>query len=301
MLAQSVHKAVFPAAGFGTSFLPATKSQPKEMLPLVDKPIIQYAVEEASASGLENIIIITGRGKSAIEQHFDASFELERTLETRGQQKDLSLVRAISDLINVSYIRQSAPLGVGHAVKLARPLVGNEPFAVVLPDVVVRADVLCLKSLVDVYGDLGHAVIAVMEVPAQELTHYGVVDVIPEEFNGTTNRLFRVRSVIEKPPPGQAPSNLAMIGRYIFPATIFDCLDSTDPDSSGELQLTDGIAALLEREQVYAYRFEGSFYDIRDKLSFLKAVVELTLGREDLGVSFREYLRSLEFRKSEGV
>jgi UTP--glucose-1-phosphate uridylyltransferase len=290
---KRVRKAVFPAAGLGTRFLPATKSQPKEMLPLVDKPIIQYGVEEALASGTDNIIIVTGRGKSAIEDHFDVSFELEHTLEARGKTKELAMVRHISDLIHVSYIRQKEALGLGHAVGVARELVGDEPFAVVLADDVIHSEIPALKQLINIYDYFGEAVIAVMEVPPERASAYGVVAATPVEFGGSKDRLFRVSDLVEKPPLGQAPSNLAIIGRYVLPPSIFDSLEEIEPGSGGELQLTDAIRKLMEKGGVYAYRFEGTRYDAGDKLEFLKATVEHALRRDDLGESFREYLRAL--------
>lgn len=293
-MTKNVRKAVFPAAGLGTRFLPATKSQPKEMLPLVDKPIIQYGVEEAHASGIDNIIVVTGRGKSAIEDHFDISFELEHLLEKRGKQKELDLVRQISDLVHVSYIRQREALGLGHAVSVARELVAEEPFAVVLADDVIAAETPCLRQLKNVYEKFEGGVIAVMEVPNERISAYGVVAVEPVEFNGTKDRLYRVTSLVEKPPRAEAPSNLAIIGRYVLPPQVFDCLDKIEPGSGGELQLTDGLRLLMEQGPLYAYRFEGRRHDAGDKLGFLKATVEFALAREDLGGEFREYLKNLE-------
>ena len=289
-----VRKAVFPVAGLGTRFLPATKSQPKEMLPLVDKPIIQYGVEEAIASGVENIIMVTGRGKTAIEDHFDVSFELENILEFRGKIKELELVRRVSELIHVSYIRQKDALGLGHAVMVTKELVADEPFAVVLADDVISSNRPCLRQLLDVYEHTGHSVLAVMEVPPEKISLYGVIAGEPVEFNGTTDALFRVHDMVEKPPASKAPSNLAIIGRYILVPAIFACLATTKPGSIGEIQLTDGIRQLMEQEPVYAYRFEGSRYDAGDRLGFLKATVEFALRREDLGPDFRRYLKSLE-------
>ena len=291
---KNVRKAVFPAAGLGTRFLPATKSQPKEMLPLVDKPIIQYGVEEAHASGIDNIIIVTGRGKSAIEDHFDVSFELEHLLEKRNKQSEWELVRRISDLIHVSYIRQKEALGLGHAVSVARELVAEEPFAVVLADDVIDGETPCLRQLKNAYEQVDGAVIAVMEVPSDRISAYGVAAVEPVEFNGTNDRLYRVTDLVEKPAAGEAPSNLAIIGRYVLPPEIFGCLDRIEPGSGGELQLTDGLRLLMEEGPVYAYRFEGRRYDAGDKLGFLKATVEFALGRDDLGGAFREYLKGLE-------
>ncbi len=288
-----LRKAVFPAAGLGTRFLPATKSQPKEMLPLVDKPIIQYGVEETLASGIDNIIIVTGRGKTAIEDHFDVSFELEQMLESRGKKKELDMVRAVSDLIHISYIRQKEALGLGHAVSVTRELVGDEPFAVVLADDVILSERPCLRQLLDVYEHTGGSVLAVMEVPPEAISRYGVIAGEPQSFHGSADRLYRLRDMVEKPGAGQAPSNLAIIGRYVLTPGIFDALAETAPGQLGEIQLTDGIRHLLDREPVYAYRFEGARYDAGDRLGFLQATVELALRREDLGADFRRYLKSL--------
>jgi UTP--glucose-1-phosphate uridylyltransferase len=291
---SNVRKAVFPAAGLGTRFLPATKAQPKEMLPLVDKPIIQYGVEEAIQSGIENIIIITGRGKSAIEDHFDVSFELENLLESRNKKDLLAIVRNVSDLINVSYTRQKEALGLGHAVLRARELVGDEPFACVLADDVIQAAVPCLRQLLKVYDFFRAPVLAVMEVPAENISAYGVVDAEPVSHNGANDRVYRVRNMVEKPPREEAPSNLAIIGRYILTPEIFDSLTSIEPGTLGEIQLTDALRHLLQRRPVYACRFEGTRYDAGDKLGFLKATVELALGRDDLGADFRAYLKTLQ-------
>lgn len=291
---KKVRKAVFPAAGMGTRFLPATKAQPKETLPLVDKPIIQYGVEEALDSGIENIIVVTGRGKAAIEDHFDKSFELEHELEARGKTAELAMVRRISDLVHMSYIRQKEPLGLGHAVGVTRELVADEPFAVVLADDVIKADVPCLKQLTNIYDYFGASVIAVMEVSNEAISAYGVVDAAPVEFAGSTDRLFKVKDLVEKPTADAAPSNLAIIGRYVLSAGIFDALDRTAPGRGGEIQLTDAIRNLMKTEPVYAYRFEGRRYDAGDKLGFLKATVEFALERSDLGGPFREYLKTLE-------
>ncbi|MBI3696300.1 MAG: UTP--glucose-1-phosphate uridylyltransferase GalU [Acidobacteria bacterium] len=291
---RPVRKAVFPAAGLGTRFLPATKSQPKEMLPLVDKPIIQYGVEEALESGIENIIIVTGRGKTAIEDHFDVSFELENLLESRGKTCELELVRRVSELIHVSYIRQKEALGLGHAVLVTKELVADEPFAVVLADDVILGSRPCLRQLLDVYQHTGRSVMAVMEVPKDETSRYGVIAAEPVDYNRASDRLFRVLDMVEKPLAGKAPSNLAIIGRYILTPEIFVALAETAPGSMGEIQLTDGIRHLREQQPVYAYRFEGTRYDAGDRLGFLKATVELALRREDLGADFRSYLKSLE-------
>jgi UTP--glucose-1-phosphate uridylyltransferase len=291
---KKVRKAVFPAAGMGTRFLPATKAQPKETLPIVDKPIIQYGVEEALDSGIENIIVVTGRGKAAIEDHFDKSFELEHELEARGKTAELEMVRRISDLVHISYIRQKEPLGLGHAVGVTRELVAEEPFAVVLADDVIKSTTPCLKQLTNIHDYFGASVIAVMEVPKDKISAYGVVDATPVEFAGSTDRLFRVNDLVEKPDADAAPSNLAIIGRYVLGPEIFDALDHTQPGRGGELQLTDAIRNLMKTAPVYAYRFEGRRYDAGDKLGFLKATVEFALERSDLGGAFREYLKGLE-------
>jgi UTP--glucose-1-phosphate uridylyltransferase len=290
-----VRKAVFPAAGLGTRFLPATKAQPKEMLPIVDKPIIQYGVEEAIHSGIQNIIIVTGRGKTAIEDHFDVSFELEYMLETRGKKELLSIVRAVSDMIDVSYIRQKEALGLGHAVLRASELVGPEPFACVLADDVIDAEVPCLRQLLDVYEFFSAPVLAVMEVPRENISAYGVVDAEPIMHNGSKDRVYRIRDLVEKPKADEAPSNLAIIGRYVLTPEIFSSIASIQPGSGSEIQLTDALRHLLRSRPIYACRFEGKRYDAGDKLGFLKATVEFALKRQDLGQPFREYLRGLEF------
>ncbi len=291
---SKVRKAVFPAAGLGTRFLPATKASPKEMLPLVDKPIIQYGVEEALHSGIQNMIIVTGRGKSAIEDHFDVSFELEHTLESKGKKEMLSAVRAISDMIDVSYVRQKEALGLGHAVLRAKELVGQEPFAVVLADDVIDSDVPCIRQLIDVYEFYGASVVALMEVPRDQISNYGVVDAEPVPHNGTKDRLFRIRNLVEKPKADDAPSNLAIIGRYILTPEIFTSLEETPPGAIGEIQLTDGLRHLLRSRPIYGFRFDGQRYDAGDKLGFLKATVEFALKREDLGGPFREYLKGMK-------
>jgi UTP--glucose-1-phosphate uridylyltransferase len=288
-----VRKAVFPAAGLGTRFLPATKAQPKEMLPLVDKPLIQYGVEEAMHSGIQNIIIVTGRGKTAIEDHFDVSFELEHLLESRGKKDLLATVRNVSDMIDVSYVRQKEALGLGHAVLRARELVGPEPFAVILSDDVIDSDVPAMRQLLDVYEFYGASVVALMEVPGDAISAYGVVDADPMSHNGSKNRLYRIRNMVEKPKPSEAPSNLAIIGRYILTPEIFDSIDAIEPGSGGEIQLTDALKHLLRSRPIYGYRFEGTRYDAGDKLGFLKATVEFALKRHDLGGQFRSYLKGL--------
>jgi UTP--glucose-1-phosphate uridylyltransferase len=288
-----VRKAVFPAAGLGTRFLPATKAQPKEMLPLVDKPLIQYGVEEAIHSGISNIIIVTGRGKSSIEDHFDKSFELEHLLESRNKKELLADVRAISDMMDDSYVRQQEALGLGHAVLRAKELVGPEPFAVVLSDDVIDSATPCIRQLLDIYEYFGASVVALMEVPNEALSAYGVVDAEPVEHNGSRNRLFRIRSMVEKPSPSEAPSNLAIIGRYVLTPEIFNSIEAVQPGSGGEIQLTDGLRHLLRNRPVYGVLFEGTRYDAGDKLGFLKATVEFALKRHDLGEPFREYLKTL--------
>jgi UTP--glucose-1-phosphate uridylyltransferase len=288
-----VRKAVFPAAGLGTRFLPATKAQPKEMLPLVDKPLIQYGVEEAVHSGLQNIIIVTGRGKSAIEDHFDVSFELEHLLESRNKKDLLAAVRGISEMIDVSYTRQKEALGLGHAVLRAKELVGPEPFAVVLSDDVIDAETPCLRQLLDVYEYFGASVVALMEVPKDRISAYGVVDAEPVPHNSARDRLFRIHNMVEKPSPQDAPSNLAIIGRYVLTPEIFTSIEAVQPGSGGEIQLTDGLKHLLRSRPVYGLRFEGKRYDAGDKLGFLHATVEFALKRYDLGQPFREYLKTL--------
>ncbi|HWS95616.1 MAG TPA: UTP--glucose-1-phosphate uridylyltransferase GalU [Candidatus Methylomirabilis sp.] len=292
-MTRRVRKAVFPAAGLGTRFLPATKAQPKEMLPLIDKPIIQYGVEEAMQSGCDQIIMVTGRGKSAIEDHFDASYELERTLEERGKLDLLKIVRQISDMIHVAYVRQKEALGLGHAVLMAKELIGDEPFAVILPDDVIDAPVPCLKQMIEVYNETGCSVLATQVVEGPAISAYGVLDATP--VTGTYDgRLFEVRHLVEKPKFEDAPSNLAIIGRYILTPTIFEMLEGIKPGSGGELQLTDALRALLKQEKVYGFTFEGKRHDAGDKLGFLKATVEFALKREDLGKDFREYLKTLK-------
>ena len=290
-----VRKAVFPAAGLGTRFLPATKAQPKEMLPLVDKPIIQYGVEEAMAAGCDQIIIITGRGKTAIEDHFDVSYELEKMLEERGKLDLLAIVRQISDMIHVAYVRQKEAMGLGHAVLMARELVGNEPFAVLLADDVIDADKPCLKQMMEVFEETQSSVIATQEVNGPAISSYGVLDAKPVEgkFNG---RLHEVRNLVEKPKAEEAPSNLAIIGRYILTPAIFDTLEHTPLGTGGELQLTDGLRGLLANEKIYGYTFQGKRHDTGDKLGFLKATVEFAMKRPDLGKQFRDYLRSLDWK-----
>ena len=287
-----VRKAVFPAAGWGTRFLPATKAQPKEMLPLVDKPIIQYAVEEAVAAGIEQVIIVTSSQKRAIEDHFDLSYELEHLLEERGDIEMLRLIRHISDLAKFAYVRQKEQLGLGHAVLMAKELVGHEPFAVILSDDVVTGDVPCIGQLVRAYERVHASVVAVMEVPMEETRRYGMI--APDGPMPDDDRLFRVTGLVEKPDPANAPSNLAIIGRYVLTPKIFDKLEQTPKGAGGEIQLTDAINALMAEQEVYAYAFKGDRHDAGTTMGWLKASVELALQRPDLASGFREYLKSIE-------
>jgi UTP--glucose-1-phosphate uridylyltransferase len=288
-----VRKAVFPAAGWGTRFLPATKAQPKEMLPLVDKPIIQYAVEEAVAAGIEQVIIVTSSQKRAIEDHFDLNYELEHLLEEKGEIEKLRQVRHISDLAQVAYVRQKEQLGLGHAVLMAKDLIGHEPFAVILPDDVVVSDRPCIGQLIHAYQQHHGSVVAVMEVPPEETSRYGVIGGEPVDDGGDPDRTYRVTSMVEKPEPGTAPSNLAVIGRYVLTPKIFDKLEQTQRGAGGEIQLTDAIAELMQEQSVFAYEFEGTRYDAGTTMGWLKASVELALQRPDIGSEFRTYLKAL--------
>jgi len=290
-MAMKVRKAVFPAAGLGTRFLPATKAQPKEMLPIVDKPIIQYGVEEALAAGCDQIIIVTGRGKSAIEDHFDVSYELEKMLEERKKTDLLTIVRQISDMIHVAYVRQKEAMGLGHAVLMARELVGNEPFAVLLADDVIDANPPCLKQMIDQFNQTQSSIIATQQVDGPAISSYGVIDAIPVKSN---DRLYEVRNMVEKPKLAEAPSNLAIIGRYILTPAIFQVLDKTPLGAGGELQLTDAMRLLLKQQKIFGYRYEGRRHDAGDKLGFLKATVEFALKRPELNPQFRDYLKSLK-------
>ncbi|HEU0235199.1 MAG TPA: UTP--glucose-1-phosphate uridylyltransferase GalU [Candidatus Limnocylindrales bacterium] len=288
-----VRKAVFPAAGWGTRFLPATKAQPKEMLPLVDKPIIQYAVEEAVAAGIEQVIIVTSSQKRAIEDHFDLSYELEHLLEEKGEIEKLRQVRHISDLAQVAYVRQKEQLGLGHAVLMAKDLVGHEPFAVILPDDVIVGDRPCIGQLIHAYHQTHASVVAVMEVPHADTGRYGVIAGEPVDETLNHGRLRRVTRLVEKPDPDDAPSDLAVIGRYVLTPKIFDKLEQTGRGAGGEIQLTDGIEALMEEQGVYGYEFEGTRYDAGTTMGWLQASVELALQRPDLATEFRAYLRDL--------
>lgn len=286
---QKIRKAVFPAAGLGTRFLPATKAQPKEMLPLVDTPLIQYGVEEARRSGIEQIIVVTGRGKNAIEDHFDVSFELEALLAEKGRKDLLDQVERISNMIEVAYVRQKQALGLGHAILQARDLVGDEPFAVVLADDIIEGTTPALAQMVDVFGRRGNPVIALCEVPHEETSLYGIVG-----GRGDGERIFAIDEMVEKPAPEKAPSRFAIIGRYILTPDIFEVLEKTEPGAKGEIQITDGLRMLRSRRPLDGYFFEGTRYDAGDKLGFLKATVEIALNREDLGKDFREYLKTLK-------
>jgi UTP--glucose-1-phosphate uridylyltransferase len=286
---QKVRKAVFPAAGLGTRFLPATKASPKEMLPLVDKPLIQYVVEEAVASGIESVIIVTGRGKASIEDHFDISFELEKLLEERGKLEELKAMRAISEMARVSYVRQQEALGLGHAVLQARDLVGEEPFAVMLSDDIIDSEEPALRQLLDVYEKYSAPAVAVFQVEGEAISRFGVVD--GEEVE---EGVYKIRDMVEKPAFSDAPSDLAIIGRYVLTPDIFDEIERTTPGAIGEIQITDAMRSLLKKRPFYAVRFKGTRYDAGDKLGFLIATVEFALKHEDLAPEFREYLQLLK-------
>jgi UTP--glucose-1-phosphate uridylyltransferase len=291
---KRVRKAVLPAAGLGTRFLPATKAQPKEMLSVVDKPLIQYAVEECLASGIEHVVIVTGRGKNSIEDHFDSSPELERFLEMHGKGELAEMVRSISNLVNFSYTRQKEPLGLGHAVLTARELVGDEPFAVLLGDVIVPGPRPATRQLIEVYEETGVGAIAVEKIPREKTHLYGIIDGAPAESSRWGQNLLRVRDMVEKPPTAEAPSNLAVTGRYVLPPEVFDCLVRTQPGRGGEIQLTDALRMLAAEHGLFALIYEGQSYDAGDKLGFLTATVELALKNPEFGDDFREYLRGLK-------
>lgn len=285
---MKVKKAIIPAAGLGTRFLPATKAQPKEMLPIVDKPTIQYIVEEAIASGIEDIVIITGRGKSAIENHFDKSYELEEELRKKGSDDLLEIVQQISNNVNLYYIRQKEAKGLGHAINCARTFIGNEPFAVLLGDDIVDSKVPCLKQMIDVFDKYQTSIVGVQHVPYKETSKYGIVscDEIEE-------RVFKVHDLVEKPPIDKAPSDIAILGRYIITPQVFECIKNTKPGAGGEIQLTDALRLLIGQEDMYAYDFEGRRYDVGNKLGFLEATVEFALKREDLKNEFSKYLKDI--------
>lgn len=289
-MSKNVRKAVFPAGGLGTRFLPATKVIPKEMLALVDKPILQYGVEEAIASGIEHIVIVTGRGKGAMEDHFDFSYELDATLERRGKHELLGISRSVAQMARISYVRQKEPLGLGHAVLCAKELIGDEPFAVILPDDVISAQTPCLKQLIDVYDEHQGSVLATMSIDGPAISAYGVLAGSADAANG---RLYNCTGMVEKPKFEVAPSNQAIIGRYVLSPRIFSLLEQTTPGAGGEIQLTDGILALLAQEKVFGYSFEGKRYDAGDKFGMLQATVEFALARPEFAEKFRSYLKSL--------
>jgi len=286
---MKIRKAVVTAAGWGTRFLPATKAQPKEMLPLVDKPIIQYVIEEAVASGIKQIIIVTALGKRAIEDHFDRSFELEDILKKKGDRELLRKLQNISELADICYIRQKEQLGLGHAILVTKDLIGDEPFAIFLPDDIIEAKVPAMKQMIEIYNRYQHSVIAVEQVAKEDTKAYGIIK--PKQME---DRVYQVLSLVEKPEPKDAPSNLAIVGRYILTPEIFGMLEKTAPGKGGEIQLTDGLRLLLEKQPIYAYQFEGIRYDTGMPLGFLKASVEFALNRPDIGAKFREYLRQLK-------
>jgi UTP--glucose-1-phosphate uridylyltransferase len=290
-MSNRVRKAVFPAGGLGTRFLPATKVIPKEMLALVDKPIIQYGVEEALASGIEQIIIVTGRGKSTMEDHFDLSFELDATLEKRGKHELLQASRGVATMARVSYVRQKEPLGLGHAVLCAKHLVGDEPFAVILPDDVIDAQTPCLKQMIDVFDQKHGSVLATMTIDGPSISAYGVLAGAPDPQNP---RIYNCTGMVEKPKFEEAPSNQAIIGRYVLTPRVFELLEQTKPGAGGEIQLTDGIKALLKEEKVFGYNFEGERYDAGDKFGMLQATVEFALKRPEFAEKFRTYLKDLK-------
>lgn len=283
---MKVRKAIIPAAGLGTRFLPATKSQPKEMLPIVDKPTLQYIIEEAIDSGIEEILIITGRNKKSIEDHFDKSVELELELEQKGKQEMLEMVRDISNMVNIHYIRQKEPKGLGHAIHCAKSFIGDEPFAVLLGDDIVDSDKPCLKQLTEAYDEYKTSILGVQEVAKEDTSKYGILDVKHIE-----DRVYKVKDMVEKPAPGEEPSNIAILGRYIITPAIFDILEKQEPGKGGEIQLTDALKTLGGHEAIYAYNFEGRRYDVGDKLGFLEATVDFALKRDNLREDLLEYLK----------
>lgn len=285
---MKVRKAIIPAAGLGTRFLPATKAQPKEMLPIVDKPTIQYIIEEAIASGIEDILIITGRNKRAIEDHFDRSVELELELEQKGKKELLSEVQNISNMVNIHYIRQKTPKGLGHAINCARSFIGNEPFAVLLGDDIVDAEVPCLKQMINIYNEYKTTILGVQTVADEDVNKYGIV-------NGKyiEDGVYKVKDLVEKPKKEEAPSNVAILGRYIITPEIFEILDNIKPGAGGEIQLTDGLKELASQQAMYAYTFQGKRYDVGNKLGFLQATIEFALKREDIKDDFQAYLMKL--------
>ncbi|MFC9778785.1 UTP--glucose-1-phosphate uridylyltransferase GalU [Paenibacillus chitinolyticus] len=287
---MTIKKAIIPAAGLGTRFLPATKAQPKEMLPIVDKPTIQYIVEEAIASGIEDILIISGRGKRAIEDHFDKSFELEETLEQKGKLEDLKQIQAISNLANIHYVRQKEPKGLGHAILCAKSFIGQEPFAVLLGDDIVQAETPCTAQLIEVYEKYKSTVVGVQWVADKDVNKYGIVDAGKEIVD---RHVIPVRSLVEKPQSSEAPSNYAIMGRYILTPEIFNILETQQPGAGGEIQLTDAIRRLNENRPTFAYEFEGIRYDVGDKLGFIKATIDFALQRPDLSSDLYRYIREI--------
>lgn len=288
MLILKVRKAIIPAAGLGTRFLPATKAQPKEMLPIVDKPTIQYIVEEAIESGIEDIIIVTGRNKRAIEDHFDKSYELEEELRKKGKQDLLSQVQDISNLVDIHYIRQKEPKGLGHAIHCAKSFIGNEPFAVLLGDDIVNSEVPCLKQMISIYNEYKTTVLGVQHVPQEDIPKYGIVS-----CKQVDDRVYKVKDLVEKPDIENAPSNIAILGRYIISPHIFEFLESATPGKGGEIQLTDALKSLISNEAIYAYDFEGKRYDVGNRLGFLEATVEYALTRDDIKDDFKTYLTKI--------
>jgi UTP--glucose-1-phosphate uridylyltransferase len=288
-MTNKITKAIFPAAGLGTRFLPATKASPKEMLPLVDKPLIQYVVEEAVESGIEDVVLVTGRGKRAIEDHFDVAFELEEDLRTKGKHKLLSEMQRIANMVTFCYIRQKQALGLGHAVLTGKLVIGDEPFAVLLGDDIIDAKVPVLRQMMDVYNRYPTTILAIQKVPRSQTSHYGIIDATKIEHG-----IYRVKDLVEKPLPSKAPSNFAIIGRYILTPEIFTALEQTKPGKGGEIQLTDGLRLLMEKQPIYAYEFEGVRHDAGDKLGFLKATVEFGLQNKEFGSEFRRYLKKMK-------
>ncbi|GAA3653973.1 UTP--glucose-1-phosphate uridylyltransferase GalU [Asaccharospora irregularis] len=285
---MTVKKAIIPAAGLGTRFLPATKSQPKEMLPIVDKPTLQYIIEEAISSGIEEILIITGRNKKSIEDHFDKSVELELELEQKGKTEMLDMVRDISNMVNIHYIRQKEPKGLGHAIHCAKSFIGDEPFAVLLGDDIVDSEVPCLKQLIDAYDEYKTTVLGVQEVAREDVNKYGILDVKHIE-----DRIYKVKDMIEKPSIDEAPSNIAILGRYIITPEIFSILENQEPGKGGEIQLTDALQTLGQREAIYAYNFEGRRYDVGDKIGFLEATIDFALKRDNIRDDLLNYMKSV--------
>ena len=290
---MKVRKAIIPAAGLGTRFLPATKAQPKEMLPIVDKPTLQYIIEEAVQSGIEEILIITGRNKKSIEDHFDRSIELELELENKGKDVLLKQVRQISDMVNIHYIRQKEPKGLGHAIHCAKSFIGNEPFAVLLGDDIVHSDKPCLKQMIEAYNEYKTSILGVQEVATEDVSKYGIV-----EGKHIEGRVYKVQGLVEKPSVEEAPSNVAILGRYIINPAIFEILETTKPGKGGEIQLTDALKELAQIEAMYAYNFEGRRYDVGDKQGFLEATVEFALRRPDLREEFLSYLKEVIIRET---